>query len=137
MFWRKKKDKFYETFEKNKAETTRKIEYLEEQIDRHNQYIDKLYTENQSIKQILRNYVPGEIHGISHQIKERWVTKYKTYLYVEGFEYIFENLRLYNPSFTRGIQNNVIYVTDKDDEEHYNSYILDTETCAYIQTRKE
>lgn len=137
MFWKKKKDKLNEIFEKNKAETTSTIEYLQNQIDRQNKYIDKLEAENQSIKRILRNYVPGEIHGVSYLIGGGWIPKFNTNLYVKGSEYVFENLRLHNPSFVQGEQNNVIYVTDKDNEKHHNSYILDINTCTYIQTRKE
>ena len=62
-------------------------------------------------------------------------TNYDTSIYINGEEYVFAGLRLYNPIFTQGNQNNVVYVTDKDDEEHYVSYVLDTKTCTYIQTK--
>lgn len=123
-----------------------KINKLLDLIGNQTNEILKLKEQNDRIERILKYSKPDEVAWrlrtkTSYDFDEdvRYIgTRYDVYLYVHGVEYIFENLHLYNPSFTIGESANIIYVIDLYDfEKHCNSYVLDTNTRTYIQTKKE
>ena len=124
-----------------------KFDELLNRIDNQSEEISKLKEQNDRIERILKHSKPGEITwnwAINNTFY--WINPqkiYYTYLYVCGEEYIFEGLHLHNPKFTIGESKNIIYVTDIYDSEEYDnsekhcdSYVLDTSTCTYIQTKK-
>ncbi len=123
-----------------------KINKLLDLIDNQSNEILKLKEQNDRIERILKYSKPDEVAWrlrtkTSYDFDEdvRYIgTRYDVYLYVHGTEYIFEGLHLHNPSFTIGENANIIYVIDLYDfEKHCNSYVLDTNTRTYIQTKKE
>lgn len=124
---------------------TENIQTMKGQMDSQQNRIDQLKNQNNQLERIIQNYIPGEIHSVTKyaplselsEFYEFYTYKFDTYIYVSGKEFKFENLHLYNPSFTQSDQDNVIYVTDVDNEANHNSYILDTNTCQYIQTKKD
>lgn len=123
-----------------------KFDELLNRIDNQSKEISKLKEQNDRIERILKHSKPGEI---TWNLCTRTYTdidwgvpcigtKYDTYLYVNGVEYIFEGLYLHNPKFTLGERTNIIYVTDiYDFEKRCDNYVLDTNTRTYIQTKKE
>ena len=124
-----------------------KFNALLNQIDNQRKEISKLKEQNDRIERILKYSKPGEITWkVDINNTFLWInpqTIYYTYLYMCGEEYIFEELYLHNPKFTIGESKNIIYVTDIYDSEEYDnsethcdSYVLDTSTCTYIQTKK-
>ena len=132
-------------FFKNRIkELNNEIKILKDKAYSQEKNIAHLEDQNEELKRIIKNYVPGEIHSVT-EVKFAYnntiygtygCTNYDTFIYINGEEYVFAGLRLYHPIFTQGTQNNVIYVNDTDDKDNCNSYVLDINACTYIQTNK-
>ena len=65
----------------------------------------------------------GEVVGFSNKY-ERWRLttyhlEYKTYVYKNGREYVFDNLYIENPVFTQGEKENIVYATSGDGTRKY------------------
>ena len=99
------------------------IESLNSRVDSLSKQIKEFYSTTEKLRRILRNYVHGEVVGFSNK-DERWVWsgrhfEYKTYVYKNGEEYIFDNLYIENPVFTQGEKENIIYVTSGEGTQKY------------------
>lgn len=110
------------------------IESLNSRVDSLSKQIKEFYSTTEKLRRILRNYVHGEVVGFSNK-DERWVWsgwhfEYKTYVYKNGEEYIFDNLYIENPVFTQGEKENIVYATSGDGKYRY---VLDLYNNAFIE----
>ena len=82
------------------------IESLNSRIETLSDQVKKFYSTEGELRRILENHMHGEVTGFSD--KDTYYTwgipryKYKTYVYKNGREYVFDNLYIKNPVFTQG-----------------------------------
>lgn len=117
-----------------------------EKLDSYSRRISDMEYENEKLKRILENYIPGRItyRNISKCLtvfeSDRFKFNY-LYLYKDGKEFCINNLKLNNPTFPKkddSNQENVVCV--KDDigtkkEFKYREYVIDLNSCTYIRTK--
>lgn len=133
------------------------IKWIQEQIDRlcKAEELEKLKQENKKsserilqleenvsrLERIQKYYMPGEIHHktvnamfLPTKNSDEFIFVHGgwTYIYISGREYKFTGLELNNPSFSRGLANNLINVTDINENGEYEYYVLDIESLKYL-----
>lgn len=91
------------------------IESLNSRIETLSDQVKKFYSTEGELRRILENHMHGEVTGFSD--KDTYYTwgipryTYKTYVYKNGREYVFDNLYIKNPVFTQGEKENIVYAT--------------------------
>ena len=99
------------------------IESLNSRVDSLSKQIKEFYSTTKEIRRILKNHVHGEIVGFSikdeQRMWERPYFEYKTYVYKNGKEYIFNDLYIENPNFSQGKKENIVYATSGDGTRKY------------------
>ena len=99
------------------------IECLNSRIETLSNQVEKFYSTEKELRRILKNHVHGEVIGFSEK-DENWGFvgyhfEYKTYVYKNGKEYIFNNLYIENPNFSQGEKENIVYATSGDGTRKY------------------
>lgn len=99
------------------------IESLNARVETLSNQVKKFYSTEKELRRILKNHVHGEVFGFSNK-DERWRLatyhlEYKTYVYKNGREYVFDNLYIENPVFTQGEKENIVYATSGDGTRKY------------------
>ena len=99
------------------------IESLNARVESLSNQVKEFYSAEKELRRILKNHVHGEVVGFSER-DEHWVFggyhfEYKTYVYKNGREYIFDNLYIENPVFTQGEKENIVYATSGDGTRKY------------------
>mgnify|MGYP005800125289 FL=1 len=99
------------------------IECLNSRIETLSNQVKKFYSTEGELRRILENHMHGEVVGFSNK-DERWRLatyhlEYKTYVYKNGREYVFDNLYIENPVFTQGEKENIVYATSGDGTRKY------------------
>lgn len=110
------------------------IECLNSRIETLSNQVKKFYSTEGELRRILENHMHGEVVGFSNK-DERWRLatyhlEYKTYVYKNGREYVFDNLYIENPVFTQGEKENIVYATSGDGKCRY---VLDLYNNAFIE----
>lgn len=114
-------------------ELVEQISKLSAQIADLRREINDLKGENRKLHRILEHYIPGEITG--HRIcAERGpfgiISYLYSYVYKDGHEYTFHNMRFLDPEFFQGEKDNIVYVTDKETKKRY---VLDLDQESFIE----
>ena len=99
------------------------IERLNSRIETLSNQVEKFYSTEGKLRRILENHMHGKVVGFSNK-DERWISatyhlEYKTYVYKNGREYVFDNLYIENPVFTQGEKENIVYATSGDGTRKY------------------
>ena len=99
------------------------IECLNSRIETLSNQVEKFYSTEGELRRILENHMHGKVVGFSNK-DERWrlatyYLEYKTYVYKNGREYVFDNLYIENPVFTQGEKENIVYATSGDGTRKY------------------
>ena len=99
------------------------IESLNARVESLSNQVKEFYSTEKELRRILKNHVHGEVIGFSNK-DERWILatyhlEYKTYVYKNGREYVFDNLYIENPVFTQGEKENIVYATSGDGTRKY------------------
>lgn len=94
------------------------IESLNARVESLSNQVKEFYSAEKELRRILKNHMHGEVVGFSNK-DERWRLatyhlEYKTYVYKNGREYVFDNLYIENPVFTQGEKENIVYATSGD-----------------------
>lgn len=100
-----------------------KKEKLLADIESLNARVETLSNQVKELRRILKNHVHGEVIGFSEK-DENWgfvgyYFEYKTYVYKNGEEYIFNDLYIENPNFSQGEKENIVYATSGDGTRKY------------------
>lgn len=75
--------------------------------------IETVSEQNRKLQRILKNYIPGKVTGYSEFHCEFFRFKgFKTYVYKNGEEYIFDGLYIKNPIFSQGEKENIVLAND-------------------------
>lgn len=99
------------------------IESLNARVETLSNQVKEFYSTEKELRRILKNHVHGEVFGFSN--KDEWWRlatyhlEYKTYVYKNGREYVFDNLYIENPVFTQGEKENIVYATSGDGTRKY------------------
>ena len=103
------------------------IEILKSRVDslskQMQESMQRFYEAEIELRRILSYHVHGEVAGFSK--KDTYYSwniprhTYKTYVYKNGGEYIFDNLYIENPKFSQGEKENIVYVTSGDGTRKY------------------
>lgn len=106
-----------------KKELLADIENLNSRVDSLLEQVKGFQSSEKELRRILSNYVHGKVTGFSIKDEQlMWVTYhlgYKTYVYKNGREYIFDNLYIKNPNFSQGEKENIVYATSGDGTKKY------------------
>lgn len=99
------------------------IESLNARVKSLSNQVKEFYSTEKELRRILKNHVHGEVIGFSEK-DENWGCvgyhfEYKTYVYKNGKEYIFNNLYIENPNFSQGVKENIVYATSGDGTRKY------------------
>lgn len=99
------------------------IEILNDRVESLSDQVKEFYSTEKELRRILKNHVHGEVIGFSEK-DANWVFagyhfEYKTYVYKNGKEYIFNNLYIENPNFSQGVKENIVYATSGDGTRKY------------------
>ena len=99
------------------------IESLNARVETLSNRVKEFYSTEKELRRILKNHVHGEVIGFSEK-DEHWGFvgyrfEYKTYVYKNGEEYIFNDLYIENPNFSRGVKENIVYATSGDGTRKY------------------
>ena len=99
------------------------IESLNARVESLSNQVEEFYSTEKELRRILKNHVHGEVIGFSGK-DENWGFvgyhfEYKTYVYKNGKEYVFDNLYIENPVFTQGEKENIVYATSGDGTRKY------------------
>ena len=99
------------------------IESLNARVESLSDQVKEFYSTEKELRRILKNHVHGEVIGFSEK-DENWGFvgyrfEYKTYVYKNGKEYVFDNLYIENPVFTQGEKENIVYATSGDGTRKY------------------
>lgn len=99
------------------------IESLNARVETLSNQVKEFYSTEKELRRILKNHVHGEVIGFSEK-DENWGFvgyhfEYKTYVYKNGKEYIFNNLYIENPNFSQGVKENIVYATSGDGTRKY------------------
>ena len=99
------------------------IESLNARVETLSNQVKEFYSTEKELRRILKNHVHGEVVGFSER-DEHWEFvgyhfEYKTYVYKNGREYVFDNLYIENPVFTQGEKENIVYATSGDGTRKY------------------
>lgn len=99
------------------------IESLNARVESLSDQVKEFYSTEKELRRILKNHVHGEVIGFSNK-DERWRLgtyhlEYKTYVYKNGEEYIFNDLYIENPDFSQGEKENIVYATSGDGTRKY------------------
>lgn len=99
------------------------IESLNARVESLSDQVKELYLTEKELRRILKNHVHGEVIGFSEK-DDHWVFagyhfEYKTYVYKNGEEYIFNDLYIENPNFSQGEKENIVYATSGDGTRKY------------------
>ena len=99
------------------------IECLNSRIETLSNQVEKFYSTEGELRRILENHMHGEVIGFSNK-DANWGFvgyhfEYKTYVYKNGKEYIFNNLYIENPNFSQGEKENIVYATSGDGTRKY------------------
>ena len=99
------------------------IESLNARVETLSNQVKEFYSTEKELRRILKNHVHGEVIGFSEK-DEHWVFvgyhfEYKTYVYKNGEEYIFNDLYIENPNFSQGEKENIVYATSGDGTRKY------------------
>ena len=99
------------------------IESLNARVESLSNRVKEFYSTEKELRRILKNHVHGEVIGFSNK-DECWrlatyYLEYKTYVYKNGREYVFDNLYIENPVFTQGEKENIVYATSGDGTRKY------------------
>ena len=99
------------------------IESLNARVESLSNQVKEFYSTEKELRRILKNHVHGEVIGFSEN-DENWGFvgyhfEYKTYVYKNGKEYIFNNLYIENPNFSQGEKENIVYATSGDGTRKY------------------
>lgn len=88
--------------------------------------------QNEELRRILENYVPGSITGytITDTIAFGGLIKNTFYLYKNGREYVFNGLNLCSPKLIQGKKENIVYA---EDNENGKKYVLDLYNKTFIE----
>ena len=102
------------------------IESLNARVETLSNQVKEFYSTEKELRRILKNHVHGKVVGFSNK-DEQWILatyylEYKTYVYKNGREYVFDNLCIENPVFTQGEKENIVYATSGDGTR---TYVLD------------
>lgn len=99
------------------------IESLNARVESLSNQVKEFYSAEKELRRILKNHVHGEVVGFSER-DEHWVFggyhfEYKTYVYKNGEEYIFNDLYIETPNFSQGEKENIVYATSGDGTQKY------------------
>ena len=99
------------------------IEILNARVESLSDQVKEFYSTEKELRRILKNHVHGEVIGFSEK-DANWVFagyhfEYKTYVYKNGEEYIFNDLYIENPNFSQGEKENIVYATSGDGTRKY------------------
>ena len=99
------------------------IESLNARVESLSNQVKEFYSTEKELRRILKNHVHGEVIGFSEKY-ENWGFvgyhfEYKTYVYKNGEEYIFNDLYIENPNFSQGEKENIVYATSGDGTRKY------------------
>lgn len=99
------------------------IESLNARVETFLNQVKEFYSTEKELRRILKNHVHGEVIGFSEK-DEHWGFagyrfEYKTYVYKNGEEYIFNDLYIENPNFSQGVKENIVYATSGDGTRKY------------------
>lgn len=99
------------------------IESLNARVESLSNQVKEFYSMEKELRRILKNHVHGEVIGFSEK-NENWRFvgyhfEYKTYVYKNGKEYIFNDLYIENPNFSQGVKENIVYATSGDGTRKY------------------
>ena len=99
------------------------IESLNARVESLSNQVKEFYSTEKELRRILKNHVHGEVIGFSEK-DENWGFvgyhfEYKTYVYKNGEEYIFNDLYIENPNFSQGEKENIVYATSGDGTRKY------------------
>ena len=99
------------------------IESLNARFETLSNQVKEFYSTEKELRRILKNHVHGEVIGFSEKDKHwgfvGYHFEYKTYVYKNGEEYIFNNLYIENPNFSQGEKENIVYATSGDGTRKY------------------
>ena len=99
------------------------IESLNARVETLSNQAKEFCSTEKELRRILKNHVHGEVIGFSKK-DENWGFVgyhfgYKTYVYKNGEEYIFNDLYIENPNFSQGEKYNIVYATSGDGTRKY------------------
>lgn len=99
------------------------IESLNARVESLSDQVKEFYSTEKELRRILKNHAHGEVIGFSEKDKHwEWgqcCFSYKTYVYKNGEEYIFNDLYIENPNFSQGEKENIVYATSGDGTQKY------------------
>ena len=99
------------------------IESLNARVESLSDQVKELYSTEKELRRVLKNHVHGEVIGFSekdaHWVFAGYHFEYKTYVYKNGEEYIFNDLYIENPNFSQGEKENIVYATSGDGTRKY------------------